>query len=108
MGKPMGRRTPYVNLRSYEVTFIMPAALPEAEYQATEAKVTEWITNAGGTVTKSTHWGRRRLAYQIANNKEGYYIFLNVDMTPPSLGDFEYRLNIEPNILRHLVIRLDD
>jgi small subunit ribosomal protein S6 len=94
--------------RSYEITFILPATLSEAEIQQSEEKVTQWITSAEGDVTKSNHWGRRRLAYTIGAYREGYYILLEADIPPEGLDDFNYRMNIDQNILRYLVVRTDE
>lgn len=86
----------------------MPANLSEVEQQETEEKVIQWITTAGGEITNSSHWGRRKLAYTINNNREGYYIFLEVELDPSELTDFNRRMTIDPMVIRHLVVRLED
>ncbi|PJF41822.1 MAG: 30S ribosomal protein S6 [Phototrophicales bacterium] len=94
--------------RNYEITYIMPVNLHDEEQKATEARVIEWITSAGGTIKTSSHWGRRRLAYPIGTNREGYYVFLQAEMPPSALKDFERRMQIDANIIRHLVVRIDE
>lgn len=94
--------------RLYELTFIMPANIGEAEHKVTEQKVIDWVTGAEGEVKVNNHWGRRRLAYAIGTNREGYYIYLQCELPPQALNDLSYKLNIDPNILRHLIVRLDE
>lgn len=93
--------------RSYEFTYIMPATLNEADQKATEEKVQEWVKASGGEVTNTSHWGRRRLAYNIGTNREGYYVFLEANLVPENIAELERRVTLEQNVLRHLVVRID-
>lgn len=94
--------------RSYEIVYILPANLNEADQKATEQKVGEWLTTGGGELKNTSHWGRRRLAFPIGQNREGYYIFLETNLEPAQVKDFERRMSIEPNVVRHLVVRVDE
>ena len=94
--------------RSYEFTYIMPATLNEADQKSTEEKVLEWIKGADGEVTNTSHWDRRRLAYNIGTNREGYYVFLEAQLVPETITDIERRVKLEPNVIRHLVVRIDE
>ncbi len=94
--------------RNYEVAIVFPAGKSDEEYKQLETKVGEWIELNGGEVNGSTHWGRRRLAYQIGLNREGYYVFLDADLETSGLGDIERRMNIDTDILRYLIIREDE
>ena len=93
--------------RTYEITYIIPVNLGEEEQKSVEERVQGWITDQDGTVVNSSHWGRRRLAYTIDTNREGYYIFLQTEMNPSSISDFERRMTLEANVMRHLVVRVD-
>lgn len=94
--------------RTYEITYILPVNLGDDEQKATEERVIGWITNIGGTIKNASHWGRRPLAYNIKTNRDGYYIFLESEIDPASLSDFDRRMSLENNVLRHLVVRVDD
>jgi len=67
----------------------------------------EWIKAADGEVTNTSHWGRRRLAYNIGTNREGYYVFLEAQLVPENISELERRVKLEANVLRHLVVRID-
>lgn len=94
--------------RQYELTFILPPSLAEDEITNIEQTVTEWLANQEGEVVKSSHWGRRRLAYAIETYKEGYYILLEVSMPPKGVKDVDRRMRLDANIIRHLFIRNDE
>lgn len=90
--------------RQYELIFILPPLLAEDEINTIQETVTTWVTNQGGEITKSSHWGRRRLAYPIQNYKEGYYILLEVSTSPDSITEIERRIKLDDNIIRHLMV----
>ncbi|NDJ87339.1 MAG: 30S ribosomal protein S6 [Chloroflexi bacterium] len=94
--------------RSYEITYIVTPNLGEEDQKAVEDRVVGWIDSAGGEIKNSSHWGRRRLAYPIAQNREGYYIFLEADLEPDQVGEFERRMAIDVNIIRHLLVRAEE
>jgi small subunit ribosomal protein S6 len=94
--------------RNYEVAIVFPAGKSDEEYKQLETKVGEWIELNGGAVNGSTHWGRRRLAYQIGLYREGYYVFLDADLETSGMSDIERRMNIDVDILRYLIIRDDE
>ncbi len=94
--------------RAYELTFILPPALPEAEIEVVQGTIQGWITDGGGEIVKATHWGRRKLAYSIQNYKEGYYILLEFNADSRALKDLDRRLRLESSVLRHLTVRKDE
>jgi small subunit ribosomal protein S6 len=94
--------------RNYEIAVVMPIGLNEEEYKTLEQKVGGWISESGGQINGSNHWGRRRLAYQIGQNREGYYVFLKAHMESGYLGELHRKMNIEPAVLRFLVVREDE
>lgn len=94
--------------RNYEVALVLTPGLSEDEYKALETKIGGWIQDNGGNVNGATHWGRRRLAYQIGLNREGYYVFLDADMESRTVNEISQKMNIDSDILRFLVVREDE
>jgi small subunit ribosomal protein S6 len=93
--------------RPYELGFIIPSSVQEADTQAVISMVQEWIESKGGAVTKVNFWGRRRLAYPIDDFREGYYVFLNMDYPPQQLVELERSLQLSDRVIRHLVVRAE-
>ena len=94
--------------RAYELGFIIPISVLEADTQAVIATVRAWIEELGGEIRKVDYWGRRRMAYTIKDYREGYYVFLQMDFPPLRLNELEYNLRLSEQVLRHLVVRLDE
>jgi len=65
-----------------------------------------WVeANENGTVTKIDRWGRRRLAYEIDKQREGYYVFYYADIDAANLPELERNLRLSPSVLRYLLVR---
>jgi small subunit ribosomal protein S6 len=94
--------------REYELGFIIPINVPENDTQAVIGTIQEWIENLNGQVTKVDYWGRRRLAYPIQDFREGYYVFLRMDLSPQQVPELERLLRLSDQVIRHLVVRLDE
>jgi small subunit ribosomal protein S6 len=97
-----------MDVREYELTFILPPAMSEDEINALQENVIGWITAQQGEVLKNSHWGRRHLAYAINNYKEGYYILLQIKLPGAGLKEIDRRMRLDGTILRHLIVRLDE
>ncbi len=94
--------------RPYEVTFIVRADMDDAAFAAVVEKVKGWIAAAGGSVTQTNVWGRRRLAYPINKLTEGQYILLLADLPAQALAGLERDLRLSEEILRFLIVRVGD
>lgn len=94
-------------LHSYETIFIIDAGLDEEATKALVEKFTSLIAK-NGTVETVDEWGKRRLAYEINDKTEGYYVLVNFtsDADFPKELDRQYRIN--DNILRTIIIRKDE
>lgn len=94
-------------LNSYETIFIIDAGLDEETTKAVVTKFTDLIA-ANGTVDTVDEWGKRRLAYEINDKTEGYYVLVDftADGEFPKELDRQFRIN--DNILRTIIIRKDE
>lgn len=93
-------------MRDYEIVFIAHPDLEETALNEVADKVKGWITEAGGSITKSDFWGRRRLAYSIRKQKEGQYILLKVKMIPESLTTFERNMRFLEPVMRFVITQV--
>jgi small subunit ribosomal protein S6 len=94
--------------RPYELGFIIPSNVPETETKTVIGVVQALIEQMGGKVNNVDFWGRRRLAYPIKDFREGYYVFLQMEFPPIQVNELERTLRLNDQILRHLVVRLDE
>lgn len=92
----------------YELTFIVRNDPSDEVINAAIGQVQSWVeANGMGQVTKVDRWGRRRLAYELDKQREGYYVCLTGEMDPTNLPELERNLKLSPSILRYLLIRTD-
>jgi small subunit ribosomal protein S6 len=94
-------------MRNYELVFIVRADLDENTFKDIVQKVSGWITEAGGSITKTDIWGKRKLAFPIRKQNEGLYVLLNVQMEPSFGSALERNLRFQEQILRFLLTVVD-
>ena len=93
-------------VNSYETLFIVNPTIAEDDLKATVEKFTALIAE-NGTVGEIDEWGKRKLAYLINDEAEGFYVLYNFVSGPEFPAELERRYNIDENIMRGIVIRLE-
>jgi len=91
-------------LRQYEVMLILPAEADESVVGGAVERITRIVSDSDGEVTNVDRWGRRRLAYEIANHSEGYYVVVECKAEPSAIAELERTLHLADEVLRHKVI----
>ena len=91
---------------SYECLFIVDTEIGE---DAVRAKVDKFIERIkrNAEIVEVNEWGKRRLAYPINDKPEGYYTIVTFKSEPAYPAELERRFNIDEDILRYLVLKLD-
>jgi small subunit ribosomal protein S6 len=82
--------------------------LEDDKLQSAVEKVTRAIVNAGGSLSKVSPWGKRRLAYPIQHLREASYFLIHFDIEPAAVREIERGLLISEEIVRHLVTVIED
>jgi small subunit ribosomal protein S6 len=95
-------------MRRYELMLLLRPDLEDDKLQSAVEKVTRAIVNAGGSLSKVSPWGKRRLAYPIQHLREASYFLIHFDIEPSAVRDIERGLLISEEILRHLVTVIED
>ncbi len=91
----------------YESMFVVDVTGGEDAVKASVEKFVGLISNNAETVYEVNEWGKRRLAYPINDKPEGYYVVVTFKGQPDFPAEFERLCQIDENILRSMVIRLD-
>ena len=94
-------------MTNYEVMFIIDPILEDDKKEATVETVQQ-IINADGEVSKVDVWGLRKLAYPIQKKNEGYYVVVEFKASPSLPKEFDRRLKISDNVMRHMIINKDE
>ncbi len=88
----------------YEAGVIFSVAGGEEATNALKEKIHELISK-NGTIESVDEWGKRRLAYLINDEAEGYYVFYNFESEPEFPAELERIAKITDGVLRVMVIK---
>jgi len=88
----------------YEVALIFSVANGDEAVNALKEKFNDLMTK-NGTVENVDEWGKRRLAYPINDETEGYYVFTTITSEPSLPAELERIAGITEGVLRIMVIR---
>jgi small subunit ribosomal protein S6 len=92
----------------YELMFIIKPDIEGEELEEAITRVKEVLEKEGSVVELVKKIGKRRLAYEINDIKDGYYVLLNVQAEPGIVPALEHCFRVTEGYLRYMVIRLDD
>lgn len=94
-------------MTAYEMVVVLKPQMEEEMLADTVARIEEAIRNGKGEVVKTEHWGKRRLAYEIAGFTEGYYLLLQIKLPRTQVQEMEHVLKISDQVIRHMIVRTD-
>jgi small subunit ribosomal protein S6 len=98
------------DLREYELVYILRPTILDDQIPPSIEKVTQMVTARGGEVyevLQTPPWGKRKLAYPIDRNNDGFYVVNHLRMDPGTTDDFERLLKISDDVIRHVLVRMD-
>jgi small subunit ribosomal protein S6 len=95
-------------VRDYELMYIVRPELDDEALRTTTESVDTLIRGLGGTVGKTTMWGKRRLAYEVDRLRDGHYVITLLQLDGARVADLERALQIHDTVFRHLLVRGDE
>ena len=90
--------------KSYETVFILSTKLGDDGIVSMIQKFKDLI-GANGTIDTVDEWGKRRLAYPINKEEEGYYTLISFESEPSFTAELDRIYNITEGVLRSLIVR---
>lgn len=95
-------------MRNYEIMYVVRPNIEEDAKKALIERFEEILTSNGAEIIESKDWGKRRLAYEINDFKEGFYQIVRVKSTDEATNEFDRLAKINDDIIRHIVIREEE
>ena len=95
-------------VRDYELMYIVRPDLDDEALHTVTESVDALIAGLGGTVGKTTLWGKRRLAYEVDRLRDGHYVITLLQLDGARVADLERALQIHDTVFRHLLVRRDE
>ena len=94
-------------MNNYESIIIINSNLEEAAIKSAIEKVTDLIAKHG-KVESTEEWGKKKLAYPIKKQSEGYYVLVNFNSNPDFIDELERVYKITDNVIKFITIRKED
>jgi small subunit ribosomal protein S6 len=87
--------------------YIMQPAIEEEAKNALVERFNDILTSNGAEIIESKEWGKRRLAYEINDLREGFYQIVKVNAGSEAINEYTRLANINEDIIRHIAVRKD-
>lgn len=91
-------------MNKYESVVIINPSVEEQGMKTLIAKITDLI-NSNGKLEKVEELGKKKLAYEIKKNTEGYYIVLNFEANPELITELERVYRITDEVIKFIVVK---
>ncbi|MGD7045601.1 30S ribosomal protein S6 [Jeotgalibacillus proteolyticus] len=95
-------------MRKYEITYIIRPNVDDEQKKAVNERFANILTSNGAEIIESKEWGKRRLAYEINEYREGIYHIVTLTSGSEAINEFDRLAKISEDIVRHMTVRLDE
>jgi small subunit ribosomal protein S6 len=95
-------------MRIYENLFIVKPDATEEEIDGLVDQMSKSVTTHGGSIDKVEKWGKRKLAYRVEKQREGYYILIQFTAEASTVHEFERRLRVQDSVMKFITVRIDE
>jgi len=95
-------------MRKYEIMYIVRPNLEEAATKELIERFKKIVTDNGAEVTETKEMGKKRLAYEIEDFTEGFYVLIKLNAEKQALDEFNRLSSINDNILRSIIVREEE
>jgi small subunit ribosomal protein S6 len=95
-------------MAKYELMLIVRPDVAEEEVDKLLAQMEGVVTAGGGKVEKVEKMGRRRLAYRVRKQREGFYVLLAFESGGAAVRELERRLKVIDSVIKYMTIRMDE
>ena len=83
---------------------ILPPEADESVVTGALDRITRIVSEGDGAVGNVDRWGRRRLAFEIERQSEGYYVVVQFTAEPERIAELERALQLADEVLRFKVV----
>ena len=93
-------------MNKYESVVIIDPSVDEEKVKELSQNFTDLI-NKDGKVEKVEELGKKRLAYEVKKNKEGYYIVFNFEANPILIAELERNYRIIDEVIKFITVKAE-
>ena len=92
-------------MRKYEIMYIIRPDIEEEAQTALVERFNKILTDNGAEIEKVDEKGKKRLAYEINDYRDGYYVVINFQGDENAVNEFDRLAKFNDDIIRHMAIR---
>lgn len=94
-------------MNKYESVIIINPNVDEEGIKALVEKFSALI-NSDGKVEKVEEIGKKKLAYEVKKNKEGFYVVFNFEAGASLISELERNYRITDEVIKFMTIKNED
>lgn len=87
-------------MKRYELLSIIKPNMDAEEADKVIAKIEDIVKSLGGSVSSTDKMGRKKLAHDIQNFRDGHYVAQKMELPEDKVFEFKRQLRLNDNILR--------
>ena len=87
-------------MKNYELMVIFKPNLDADEVSKVIEKMEATVKDLGGSVVSVDKTGRKKLAYDIKGNRDGFFSTIVLSLPENQVSEFKRQLNINDNVIR--------
>ncbi|MUV37929.1 30S ribosomal protein S6, chloroplastic [Lentibacillus sp. JNUCC-1] len=95
-------------MKKYEIMYIIRPDMEEEAQTALIERFNKVLTDNGAEVEKVDDKGKKRLAYEINDYRDGHYVVINFSGDENAINEFDRQAKFTDDIIRHMAIREED
>lgn len=94
--------------REYETIYVLRPNTTNEDVAEVNARIKGIIEGLGGKIIKVDNWGKRRLAYEVAKERKGIYLYWQYLGTAGVVEEAERNLRMLDSVIRYLTVKIDE
>ncbi|WP_173918117.1 30S ribosomal protein S6 [Halobacillus sp. Marseille-Q1614] len=95
-------------MRKYEIMYIIRPDIEEEAKTSVIERFSGILTDNGAEIEEVKEVGKRRLAYEINDYRDGIYVTVNFNGDSEAINEFDRQAKFSDDLIRHIAVREDD
>lgn len=91
-------------MKNYELLTVFKPNLDAEEVDKAVEALSKNIAEFGGKVESTDKTGRKKLAYDIQNFRDGFFVVTNFSLPEEKVAEFKRQLRLNDNVLRTMFL----
>lgn len=93
-------------MKTYELLTVFKPNLDAEEIDKAVAKINDQVVEFGGKVESTDKIGRKKLAYDIENFRDGFFVSSNLSVPADKIAEFKRQLRLNDSVLRTMFLEV--